>query len=68
MTAGTQGQEGSMRTSGGRGAEGWIMAIPLLALVVAGSQATGGVDAVLILLEGAIRQTLTSVVDFFRSL
>ena len=57
-----------MRTSGGRGAEGWIMAIPMLALIVAGSMASGGVDSVLILLEGVIRQTLTSVVDFIKSL
>lgn len=56
-----------MRTSGGRGAEGWIMAIPMLALIVAGSMATGGVDAVLIALEGTIREALTTVVNFVRS-
>ena len=57
-----------MRTSGGRGAEGWILAIPMAALVVAGSMATGGVDAVLITLEGTIREALTSIVNFVRSL
>ena len=57
-----------MRTSGGRGAEGWIMAIPMVALIVAGSMASGGLDAVLVVVEGAIRETLSSVVQFFKSL
>ena len=56
-----------MRTSGGGGAEGWIMAIPMLALIVAGSMATGGVDAVLISVEGTIREALTTIVNFVRS-
>ena len=56
-----------MRTSGGRGAEVWIMAIPILALVAAGSMANGGVGAVLITLEGTIRRTLTSIVAFVTS-
>ncbi len=56
-----------MRTSGGRGAEGWIMAIPMFALIVAGSMATGGIDAVLVTLEGTIREALTSIVNFVRS-
>ena len=57
-----------MRTSGGRGAEGWIMAIPIFALVVAASMSAGGLDAMLISLEGAIRQTFTAVADFVRGL
>ena len=56
-----------MRTSGGRGAEGWILAIPMLALIVAGSMASGGVDAVLISIEGTIRETFTAIVDFVKS-
>lgn len=56
-----------MRTSGGRGAEGWILAIPMLALIVAGSMAGGGVDAVLITIEGTIRETCTAIVNFVRS-
>jgi hypothetical protein len=44
------------------------MAIPLLALVVAASMASGGVDAVLIGLEGAVRETFTSIVNFIRGL
>jgi hypothetical protein len=56
-----------MRTSGGRGAEGWIMAIPMLALIIAGSMASGGVDAALITIEGTIREALTTIVNFIRS-
>jgi hypothetical protein len=56
-----------MRTSGGRGAEGWIMAIPMLALIIAGSMASGGVDAALITIEGTIREALTTIVNFVRS-
>lgn len=56
-----------MRTSGGKGAEGWIMAIPIIALIVAGSMSNGGIDRVLIALEGSIREALTSVVNFIRS-
>ena len=57
-----------MRTSGGAGAEGWIMAIPILALIVAASMSAGGYDAMLIGLEGAIRQTVTAVIDFIGGL
>jgi len=52
-----------MRTSGGRGAEGWIIAIPVLALIIASTMSAGGVDAMLIMLEGVVRTTITSVVD-----
>ena len=44
-----------MRTSGGRGADAWMLAIPVLALLVAGSMSAGGLDAVLLTLEGAVR-------------
>jgi hypothetical protein len=53
-----------MRTSGGRGAEGWIMVFPILALIVAGSMSSGGLHFTLITLESVARQTITSVVDF----
>ena len=53
-----------MRTSGGRGADGWIMAIPILALIVASTMSAGGIDGMLIMLEGVVRTTITSVVDF----
>ena len=57
-----------MRTSGGRGAEGWIMAIPIFALIVASTMSAGGLNGMLITLEGAVRTTFTSVVDFVRAL
>ncbi len=53
-----------MRTSGGRGNEGWIMAIPLIALLVAASFANGGVDGLLYGLDGALRQIVASAVGF----
>jgi len=53
-----------MRTSGGRGAEGWIMAIPIVALIVAASMSSGGLNFSLISLERVVRQTITAVVDF----
>lgn len=46
-----------MRTSGGRGADAWMLAIPVIALLVAGSMSAGGFDAVLLQLESAIRHT-----------
>jgi hypothetical protein len=57
-----------MRTSGGRGAEGWIMGIPILALILASTMSSGGVDGMLIMLEGVLRTTITSVVDLVRGL
>ena len=57
-----------MRTSGGRGADGWIMAIPIFALIVASTMSAGGIDGMLIVLEGIVRTTITSVVDFVRAL
>ena len=57
-----------MRPSGGRGADAWMIAIPVLALLVAGSMSTGGFDAVLLTLERAIRHTVTSGLDFVAKL
>jgi hypothetical protein len=47
-----------MRTSGGRGADVWMLAIPVAALLVAGTVSAGGFDAMLLQLESAIRHTL----------
>lgn len=44
------------------------MAIPIFALVVASTMSTGGVDGMLIMLEGAVRTTITSVLDFVKAL
>jgi hypothetical protein len=57
-----------MRTSGGRGAEVWITAIPIFALIIASTMSAGGVDGMLITLEGVVRSTIDSVVDFVRAL
>lgn len=57
-----------MRTSGGRGGEGWIMAIPIIALLVVSSMSAGGLDAMLVMLERTIRETLASVGVFIRNL
>ena len=61
----TRGAE-QMRTSGGRGLEGWIMAIPLIALLVAASLTSGGVDGLLYGVDGAVRQIVAAVVGFVR--
>ena len=56
-----------MRTSGGRGFEGWIMAVPLVALLVAASLTSGGVDGLLSGLDGALRQIWSATTDLVRS-
>ena len=61
-------QETDMRTSGGRGAEGWIMAIPIVALIVAASASHGGAEGMLMMLESTIRTTITGVADFLGQL
>jgi hypothetical protein len=53
-----------MRTSGGRGADPWMLAIPVLALVVAGSLSAGGFDAMLLKLESTVRHTFIAGLDF----
>lgn len=53
-----------MRTSGGRGAEGWIMVIPITALIIAASASLGGASGMLMTLESTIRATVTGVIDF----
>ena len=57
-----------MRTSGGRGAEGWILAIPLAAMFVAATMSNGGAHAMLLLLESTIRETFGAVFIFFAQL
>ena len=57
-----------MRTSGGRGLEGWILVVPVGALIVAATMNNGGADAMLISLEGTIRQTVTWVTTFLAGL
>lgn len=49
-----------MRTSGGRGADAWMLAIPVIALLIAGSMSAGGFDAMLLHLESAIRHTVNA--------
>jgi hypothetical protein len=57
-----------MRTSGAGGSEGWIMAIPIAALIVAASAAAGGPEALLISLEGTVRSLVQSAVDLVGSI
>jgi hypothetical protein len=57
-----------MRTSGGRGAEGWMIVIPILALVIASSMSAGGSEAMLMTLESAIHHTFTAALEFVRGL
>ena len=57
-----------MRTSGGRGAEGWIVAIPILALIVAASLSAGGPEAMVQMVGDTLRTTVDSLVDLVRGL
>ena len=57
-----------MRTSGGRGAESWIMVIPIVALIVAASASNGGANGMLLLLENTVRRTVTGVLEFVAQL
>jgi hypothetical protein len=56
-----------MRTSGAGGSEGWIMAIPIVALIVAASAAAGGPEALLMSLESAVRGLFRSAADLVSS-
>jgi hypothetical protein len=57
-----------MRTSGGRGADAWMLAIPVLALAIAGTVSAGGFNAMLLQLESAVRHTLNAGLDFITKL
>jgi hypothetical protein len=56
-----------MRTSGAGGSEGWIMVIPIAALIVAASAVAGGPEALLMSLEGTVRSLVRSAVDLASS-
>jgi len=45
-----------------------MLAIPLIALLIAGSMSAGGFDAMLLHLESAIRHTLNAGVNFVTQL
>ena len=57
-----------MRTSGGRGAEGWMLGIPIAALLFAASQSAGGTETMLMMLESTVRSTFTTAFEFVRGL
>jgi hypothetical protein len=57
-----------MRTSGGRGADGWIIAIPIAALAVAMAMTNGGAHETVLTLERMVRDTFTAVVQFVQQL
>jgi hypothetical protein len=57
-----------MRTSGGRGAEGWIVVIPIAALLVAMTMTGGGSHETLLTMERMIRDTVTAAYQFVRGL
>jgi len=56
-----------MRTSGGGGSDGWMMFIPLLALVVFSAYATGGGHALLLTLDDIVRTVVQSTVNLVSS-
>jgi hypothetical protein len=57
-----------MRTSGGRGAEGLMIAIPIGALLIASTMSAGGTEAMLGSLESAVRHTLAVALEVVRQL
>jgi len=57
-----------MRTSGGHGADGWMIGIPILVLIIASSMSAGGLDAMLLTLEGAVRHTFSAALELVRGL
>ena len=57
-----------MRMSGGRGADAWMILIPVLALAVAGTMSNGGLEGVLLALEHVIRNTVTASLEFVQRL
>jgi len=57
-----------MRSSGGRGADAWMILVPVVALAIAGTMSEGGVDGVLLMMERAIRHTLAAGIDLVRGL
>ncbi len=57
-----------MRSSGGRGADAWMIIVPVVALLVAGTMSAGGLDGVLLAVERVIRHTVTAGLDWVRAL
>ena len=57
-----------MRSSGGRGADGWMLGIPVLALVVAGAMSSGGLHSMLLTLDSGIRHSFAAAVAFVSKL
>ena len=57
-----------MRMSGGRGADAWMILIPVRALAVAGTLSNGGLGGVLLSLEHVIRTTVTASLEFVQGL
>jgi hypothetical protein len=57
-----------MRASGGRGADAWMLAIPVIALLVAGSMSSGGLNSALLNLESTIRHTFNAGLAFITKL
>ncbi len=57
-----------MRTSGGRGAEGWIVVIPIAALMVAMTMTNGGAHETVLTLERMAREMFTSAVQLVHRL
>jgi hypothetical protein len=45
-----------------------MMFLPIIALIVATSLATGGIDAVVLTLDSTIRDIVAAIVNFVRSL
>ena len=45
-----------------------MVAIPIVALIVASTMSAGGIDGMLMMVDGLIRSTFTAVVDFVRAL
>ena len=57
-----------MRASGGRGADAWMLTIPVVALMVAASMSSGGLNALLLTLESTIRHTFNAGLTFITQL
>jgi hypothetical protein len=53
-----------MRTSGGRGLEGWIMAIPIAGLITAMAMNRGGVHEAVLAVERVIHEMLSSTMAY----
>jgi hypothetical protein len=52
-----------MRTSGGGSSDAWMMVIPLFALLVLTSFASGGTDALMLSLDSIARAAWQAIVD-----